>query len=112
MSVINRVRGCDQFGAPISLNFDGKTSYNTLGGGIASLCLRALILSYLAMQLLAVFNYDDPTISSFTIIEDRTKMKEPMSLGDYNVDIAFFFMSNKGASPVQLDPNIGRFRAF
>ena len=94
MSVINRVRGCDQFGAPISLNFDGKTSYNTLGGGIASLCLRALILSYLAMQLLAVFNYDDPTISSFTIIEDRTQMKEPMSFEDYNVSFIFNFVSN------------------
>ena len=100
MSVLNRLRGCDSFGAPISLNFNGESSFNTAGGGIASLCLKVLILTYLTMQTLKVYNFDDPQISSFQIVEDRTNMEEPMSLADYKAKFIFGMLSDKASAPV------------
>ena len=60
MSGMNKLRSCDKFGASVNLNFDGGGSYQTAGGGLASLCLRSLILVYFLMQLVAVATYKDP----------------------------------------------------
>ena len=45
MNFSEKVRGCDQFGAPIHLKLSGNDSFKTLGGGVALFCLRALILT-------------------------------------------------------------------
>ena len=82
MSNWNRVRACDKFGASPNLKFDKEDSYQTLGGGLASLCLKVLILVYFVNQLIEVVSYADPQISSFMISEDRNKMKEPLKFTD------------------------------
>lgn len=69
--LVNKVRGCDQFGATIGLNYAGNSEFKTLGGGISSICLRVLILTYLCMQAVQVATYQDPQIAVFTIKEDR-----------------------------------------
>ena len=71
MKVLEKVRGCDQFGAQINLNFKGETEYRTMCGGFFSLALRILILAFFCMQLASVIEYTDPDIVSYQVMEDR-----------------------------------------
>ena len=57
MTLKDRVRGCDQYGAAISLNYRGGSSYKTIGGGFASLSIQLLIFAFFCMQLTAVVTY-------------------------------------------------------
>ena len=58
--MLKKLRSFDQYGAPIKLTYDGEEDYNTIGGGIASLCQRTLLLAFFCLQLIAVFDYKDP----------------------------------------------------
>ena len=109
MSGLQRLRSCDKFGASAALNFNGDGSYHTVGGGLASLCVRILILVYFVMQLIAVATYRDPQISSFQISEDRTSLEEPLKLSDYNQRFYFMFFDGR-QTVVPLDPRIGSFK--
>ena len=62
------------------------------------------------MQILAVVHFDDPTISNYKIMEERTNTT--INLGDYNQHISFGFVSNADFTPVPLDPLIGNFSLF
>ena len=53
------------------LHHDGKTSHGTIVGGAITLLMRILIASYLIMRIIALNNYDDPSITSYRISEDR-----------------------------------------
>ena len=50
MKIVDTFRRCDKFGAQVEINFMGKGSHGTMGGGVASLCLSALVLTYLVMR--------------------------------------------------------------
>ena len=65
------LRGCDIFGVPISLKLSGSSSYDTIGGGLASFCLKVLIIAYFCLQTIHVFSYEDPQISSFSVLDSR-----------------------------------------
>ena len=64
----------DNFGATVSLNFKKQESYRTSAGGLASIFLRVVVLIFFIMQLIAVVEHEDPTITSYEILEDRSKM--------------------------------------
>ena len=36
--IVNALRSCDVYGPPISMNFDNKTTHQTIAGGIMTLC--------------------------------------------------------------------------
>ena len=69
MSLAERVRGCDSFGAPVRFNYKRNESHKTIGGGFASLCLQVVVLAFFVMRLIAILNNDDSKISSYLIIE-------------------------------------------
>lgn len=71
MTLSDKIRGCDSFGATIGLNYAGETSYNTLGGGVFSVCLKALIFAFFCMKMAVVVGYDDNNIVTYQIYEDR-----------------------------------------
>ena len=82
--MLRRVRQCDKFGAAVQLSYQGQAKSGTLGGGTVSVCLGGLILAYFCMRMLAVVNYQDPTITNYFITEDRTLMQEPIIFADYH----------------------------
>jgi len=43
----DRISSCDSFGARIGINYRGMTTYKTLGGGLATLILKATMLGFL-----------------------------------------------------------------
>ena len=61
---------------------------------------------YFGIQIESVFNYNDPLINSYTILEERNDMDTPAKFEDYNMKL-FYFFSDADATPVQLDPRIG-----
>ena len=93
MTLIKNLRGCDQFGASISLTHEGRTSSGTPFGGLISICLECLISAYFIMRILAVFNYQDPAITSYLINEDRGSMDEPLNFADYHQQLAFVMLN-------------------
>ena len=92
MKVFEKVRDCDVNGATVNLNFKGDTEHKTFCGGLASLLLKSLILGFFCIQSIAVWHYNDPTISSYQVFEDRSLMEEAINLKDYSVCFYFFFL--------------------
>ena len=104
-----RFRSCDKFGSAIQLNHAGETKFGTMSGGIVSICVYILILTFFGIRSMTVVNYEDPTLSSFTVMEDRSKMLSPISLADYHQRIYFSFQDLKSLIPKVLDARIGKF---
>ena len=103
------MRGCDQFGANIGLNYAGETKFGTLGGGIASFLIYTIALIVLGKQIVALVEYQDPALSSYTVMEDRSKMKEALNLNEYGLQFFACFLG-QNTEPIHLDPRIGRFK--
>ena len=93
MTLTDIVRGCDQSGASIGLNYQGDSRFQMIGGGLASIALKILILTFFCMQLMAVVTYKDPQVNSFEIMESRSSMDEPMNLAANNFSFYFGLMS-------------------
>ena len=105
-----KLHGCDQFGEPFGLNHRGQSTLTTISGGVASIVLRALILTYLMVKFINVYNFKDPQINGYEIIENRYSMETPMNMADYHLSFYFGFMDAR-QTPKELDPRIGSFKA-
>ena len=57
MAISRKIRSCDKFGAQFALSYDGKTTFTTLGGGIASILLHIAILFYFCLRMQVLINY-------------------------------------------------------
>ena len=79
-TLTNKVRKCDNFGANFNLSYQGENTFGTLGGGIASICLRLLILTYLCIRTIDLVMFKDPDISSYTVMADRNQMEGPYNI--------------------------------
>lgn len=55
-AVNNRVKSMDMFGAPVSLNFRGESTYNTTIGGVISLFTIAFTLFYAYTEAMLVYS--------------------------------------------------------
>ena len=56
-----------------------------------------------------VWNFKEPTISSYSVIEDRNNMEEPLIFDEQNVNFFLTFI-DFGANPKYLDPRIGELK--
>ena len=104
-----KLQNCDLFGSSVNLNYNGEEQYGTTGGGLVSMLIKSTTLAFFCMRLISVFGYQDPTISSYHMFEDRSLMEESLNLADYSYNFYFYFQG-KDTQPVPLDPSIGKFR--
>ena len=49
----------DAFGEPVSLNYNGDTTYKTAVGALLSISIKAFLLFFAAQQVLALMAYED-----------------------------------------------------
>ena len=70
-----------------------KSKSGTLGGGVTSLCLNILILVFFCMRVIDVTKHNDPTISSYIVYEESSKMENPINLGDNGQQLSFGFFN-------------------
>ena len=54
MTLAQKLRACDKYGASINFTYKRDETYKTLAGGLISLSLQILIFTYFAIQLLSV----------------------------------------------------------
>ena len=108
-TAMNVLKRCDQFGSSFELNFRGQPDYQTQCGGLVSFLIRVFVFTFASIQFVSLIDYKDPQISSFSILEDRNKMTEPLNLADqltrfyFGVyDLDYFYYKN-------LDPRLGHF---
>ena len=57
------LKSYDAFGEPIGLNYDGESTYKTLLGALVTIAIKAFLLIFATTQTIALFQYQDPTIS-------------------------------------------------
>ena len=99
----DRIRSYDSFSARINFTHESKDSYGTMCGGTASICLRALTLAFFIMRLVTLAEFDDSSISSFTIMEDRSVMENPISMGEFHQQLFLTFYDKDMTSTHHLD---------
>ena len=110
MKLKGAIRSLDMFGDPVGLQMAGKSTFPTIGGGLATAVLKLFSLSFFCKQLIALVNYEDPQINSFTVLDNRESMTE-VSAEEYGLEIYFYFTTQFG-QVLPLDPSIGRFGLF
>ena len=93
MKIVSGLRSCDMFGASQGFNIGGQSQTTTLGGGLVTLGLRVLILFYFCSRFAVVINKRGPTISSYSIGENRSSMQVPLNLGDMNLRFYWGFLA-------------------
>lgn len=63
--MVNFLKDQDLFGHPVQLNFNKRgPEHTTTLGGIASICVKALMLCYVAILIKRLVKFEDDTIIS------------------------------------------------
>ena len=97
------ITSMDAFGAPISLNFKGKTSFQTFRGGILTVIIYILMFLQIWSQVNQLYTQTDPITAAYETsyfpeeIVNLTELKQQVTLG----------IRDTGASPTwikDLDP--------
>ena len=70
-----------------------------------------IIAIYFCKQLIQVMDYDDPQISSYEIMEDRSHMEKPLVLGDSKLDFVVGFV-NLAFETVEIDSRYGKLELY
>ena len=58
----DKLKGLDMFGHPISLTYNGETSFNTLLGSVLTLGVYTVTLSYLFIRVQSLLDMSDPEV--------------------------------------------------
>ena len=58
---------------------------------------------------MSVLNYNEPTLSAYEIMVDRSTMEEPLNMEEMHQSFIFGFIDRLTANPARLDPKIGFF---
>ena len=66
----------DGFGEPITVNYKGKSTYQTVPGAILSLISFMIVISYGAVQLADMVGMNNPSINVFDNNMDADDMRE------------------------------------
>ena len=104
MGFITFLRSFDVFGAPVSLNYKGETTFKTFIGALFSIAIKIFLIIYASNQLLTLFSYGDPSIQIFTKYTHRPKSEE-INLGRSFGDLCFALFDTKKRLPVKPDPS-------
>ena len=73
---LDYIRSHDEYGQPISLNYQGSESYQTLPGGVISILVLIIMVSYTALRLDAMLQKKDWSITQQMIVAEIEQIKE------------------------------------
>ena len=66
---LNKLKKADYFGAPISLNFKGETTFKTSIGGALSIIILLGLLAYTGFLMSVMINRDNTSLNVVTQID-------------------------------------------
>ncbi|CDW87313.1 UNKNOWN [Stylonychia lemnae] len=82
------IRSFDQFGRPIAFTYKNCSSFKTTFGGIVSLCVGLLILTFLIQEILKV-NDRKTTITNSSFLKNQVIDQREMIISQQEFDIGF-----------------------
>ena len=86
---VNYIKSYDEYGQPISLNYQGSETFQTLPGGLLSLVVRIILISYTILKFSAMTEKKDWSIIQQTIVTDIEDIKQPKHFKNFtNVTMA------------------------
>ena len=85
MGFLKFMQSQDVAGASVNLNLAGQTKYGTFCGGVASVCVKVVVLGFFVTQVLHLANYSDPQISRYEVYDDRFNQDKLYNLADMSV---------------------------
>jgi hypothetical protein len=100
ITVKERIKGCDIYGHPVGLNFNGEDTFKTAIGGIATLVVYGMILAYTVLQAKLVIEKKNTVINTNQLQrflgDDSTAYSVAqndflISISGYDSDDAFYF---------------------
>ena len=101
------ITSIDAFGAPISLTFKGKKSFQTTRGGILTVIIYFLMFLQIWSQVNQLYTQVDPITSAY---ETSYLPKEVVYLPDLKQQVTLGFRDNKNKAWVkELDPRAVKF---
>ena len=65
------VKKLDAFGQPVTVKYDGESSFNTHVGGILTCVIQTFMLVFTLSQVINLVKYEDPQITQFTVFAKR-----------------------------------------
>ena len=105
LGALNYIRSYDEYGQPISLNYQGSESFQTLPGGIISIIVLLIMVSYTALRLDAMLQKKDWSITQQMIVAEIEQIKEPKPFNELsNISLALQ-INKKREKLVAFDPN-------
>ena len=60
---MNFLKAQDVFGEPVTLNYQGESTYKTWLGALVTLALKIFILIFATTEVIKLANYEDPQIT-------------------------------------------------
>jgi len=90
----NFLKRFDFFGQNMAINFQKKSTHQTLCGGSISLLVRIVVLYYAAGKIIQCARKDDPTITSTTKFLDRKRSFIDLEGSGFEIIVGFHDMKN------------------
>ena len=78
----------DAFGEPVTINYKGDASYNTIFGGTLTLFENFFIIVVAILGLIELMAYKDPNVTQFKIYDARENGKE-FNFGEHHGNFLF-----------------------
>lgn len=96
-SFVNFFISLDGYGEPVSVSYKGSSTYQTHLGALFTVAMRGFMLVFTVMGTLELLDFQNPTVSQYTVYDDRIDSPE-VNLGEALGDLFFGFVDNKSNS--------------
>ena len=96
------IRQCDFYGSPIQLNYRGNPTFQSLPGGLISIFVRLMMLSYTLLQFWAMHQKKEWSITQQTVVADLTELTQEWPFRD-NTNISMGLQISQKRSYEQID---------
>ena len=83
------VKNLDAFGQPVSVKFDGESTFNTHIGGVLTCVIQTFMLVFTLGSVINMVKYQDPQITQFTGFDLRDDKSEEINLGESKGELVF-----------------------
>ena len=107
----DKIKSYDSFGTPISVNYKGSDSYQTIPGGIITLIARIFLLYVATTKFIQLYSRSDPNFTPYTVQTDLSK--EPkLNWKDNKFNFSMSLFSFAVAGPIEIPPEFGYIQGY
>ena len=83
------IKNLDAFGQPVTVKYNGESSFNTHIGGICTCLIQTFMFAFTLNQVVNLVTYQDPQITQFIGYDIRDEASEEINLGDSKGELVF-----------------------